>query len=320
MAMDIRIDRVASLFSEGNSALEPSRAELRERRAALLHEPLTQRYTRIAGVIGRALAPRRLGRTLAALDLLVRDRSICAIDLPDPEQALADPDGLCGHAADLSRETILDAYSRGLCLEGALGRPTWWAPAKRHLATPGALRLTGQVRLHLHRQDMHVRFDRATDEVVAACARPQPQAGNPGYGAALAQTYVALADAGILHSVEIRDAGGRLTGGLFGLSLGSIFVVERTFGAADTVDLALVMLARHLEAWNYGLIDVRAMARFAPLGFEPVSRREHRRRIMGHLNGGRGGRWQVEAALLPLDPAAAARSSSQSPSNKAVDR
>jgi leucyl/phenylalanyl-tRNA--protein transferase len=303
MALDIKLNAIASLFSEGIAPQEPTRSELRQRREALLREPIRQRLTRIGLGLREALRPANLRGTLAGLDLMVRDQSICALDLPDPDQALGNPDGLCGVVADLSPAAIMDAYSRGLHLGGTFGRPTWWSPSTRLVLSPGATRISGKGRTHLHRRDLRVSFDRASDEVVAACARPDPRQGRAGFGPRLARAYVALIDRNVGHTVEVRDRSGALVGGLLGLSMGRVFVIERLFGAPDAIDLAMVVLNRHLDAWGYAMVDARALRDLGRLGFAPVTRSTYRAKLVTCLNGGQPGRWQVDPQRCGLDVA-----------------
>ena len=314
MARDIRIDQVAALFSEGVSPDAPTRGELRRRRDEVLRESPKERLVRLFGALRHGLSPQRLSETWAAVDLVLRDRSICPLDLPDPEQPLSKPDGLCGITADLSPEAIIDAYTRGLHLGGSVGRPTWWSPSQRYVLSPGETHISGKVRGLLLRRDARVTFDRSPYEVIAACARPEPHAGanyrgeerrasRRGFSPERARSYANLFDTGVAHSVEVRGATGTLEAGIVGLSLGRVFVIETLFGAADMVDLALVVLHRHLAAWGYELIDAKQLKGLARLGFAPVPRAEFRARTIGLFHGGRRGRWQVDRAHCGVEPA-----------------
>jgi leucyl/phenylalanyl-tRNA--protein transferase len=303
MALDIKLNAVASLFSEGIAPQEPTRSELRRRREALLREPFRQRLNRVGVGLRETLRPSKLRGTLAALDLIIRDHSICALDLPDPDQALTNPDGLCGVTADLSPAAIIDAYSRGLHLGGSFGRPTWWSPSTRLVLSPGATRVSGKVRTHLHRRDLRVSFDRTPEEVIAACARPNAHLSRFGFGPILARAYAALVDRNVGHTVEVRDRSGALVAGILGLSMGRVFIIERLFGAPDSIDLALVVLTRHLDAWGYAMVDARSRRDLGRLGFAPVTRLTYRAKLVTCLNGGRPGRWQVDSQRCGLEAA-----------------
>ena len=76
------------------------------------------------------------------------------------------------------------------------------------------------------------------------------------------RAYVELHRLGHAHSVEVFDGsapdGGRLVGGLYGLSVGRMFCGESMFSAesgASTV--ALVSLAKHLHARGWPLLDAQ---------------------------------------------------------------
>ena len=67
--------------------------------------------------------------------------------------------------------------------------------------------------------------------------------------------YSELHRLGHAHSVETW-MDGELAGGLYGIALGRVFLGESMFSRRTGASkLALVHLARQLEAWGYALID-----------------------------------------------------------------
>jgi leucyl/phenylalanyl-tRNA--protein transferase len=66
---------------------------------------------------------------------------------------------------------------------------------------------------------------------------------------------VRLAELGHAHSVEAWQ-GDSLVGGLYGVAVGRMFLGESMFTRAnDASKVALVRLARQLEAWGMPMID-----------------------------------------------------------------
>src|SRR5512139_3612448 len=73
----------------------------------------------------------------------------------------------------------------------------------------------------------------------------------------LLQCYVALHQQGFAHSVEAWR-GGRLVGGLYGVSLRGAFFGESMFHTeTDASKVALVALVERLRARGFALLDVQ---------------------------------------------------------------
>jgi leucyl/phenylalanyl-tRNA--protein transferase len=67
--------------------------------------------------------------------------------------------------------------------------------------------------------------------------------------------YQRLHELGLAHSAEAWQ-GGRLVGGLYGVSLGGAFFGESMFALQpDASKVAFTLLVRQLEAWGFELID-----------------------------------------------------------------
>ena len=70
--------------------------------------------------------------------------------------------------------------------------------------------------------------------------------------------YLALHRQGHAHSIEVFDGDGRLVGGLFGLAFGRMFCGDSMYSAqSGSSSLALAMLARRLQGWDWPLIDAQ---------------------------------------------------------------
>ena len=175
---------------------------------------------------------------------------------PPVETALADPNGLLAMGGDLSAERLLDAYRHGIFPWFNPGEPIlWWSPDPRMVLVPGAVRVTRSLAKRMRNAGFELRVDTAFVEVMRACAAPREGAGGTWISPAMVAAYTRLFDAGYAHSVETwRD--GRLVGGLYGVAIGRMFYGESMFSREpDASKVALVRLARQLEAWGFGLID-----------------------------------------------------------------
>jgi leucyl/phenylalanyl-tRNA---protein transferase len=177
---------------------------------------------------------------------------------PDAARALRDPDGLLAVGGDLSPARLLYAYRHGIFPWYHADQPIlWWSPDPRAVLFPADIHISRSLRRRIAAGGYRAGFDAAFDEVMAACAsaRPQQPEGGTWISPAMQAAYAELHRLGHAHSVEIW-MDGELAGGLYGVALGRVFFGESMFSRrSDASKLALVCLARQLEAWGYALID-----------------------------------------------------------------
>jgi leucyl/phenylalanyl-tRNA--protein transferase len=108
-----------------------------------------------------------------------------------------------------------------------------------------------------------------------ACAAPRDEHGGTWITPAMISAYTELHRQGLAHSVETW-MGGKLVGGLYGISLGRMFYGESMFSlATDASKIAFVHLVRQLEHWGFGMIDCQMKtAHLATLGAHEIPRGE----------------------------------------------
>ncbi|MCC5795596.1 MAG: leucyl/phenylalanyl-tRNA--protein transferase [Chromatiales bacterium] len=172
---------------------------------------------------------------------------------PDPGEALSDPPGLLAAGGDLSPERLLAAYRRGIFPWYQAGQPVlWWSPDPRAVLEPARFHLSRRLRRELRQRDWTVTADRGFAEVLAGCTEGRP---DTWLTAEMRAAYLRLHGLGHAHSVEIRS-GGRLIGGLYGLSLGAVFFAESMFSRqASASKAALFALCRLSRGLGIELLD-----------------------------------------------------------------
>lgn len=244
-------------------------------------------------------------------------------DTPFPplDQALTEPDGLLAVGADLSVERLTLAYEQGIFPWFSEGEPVlWWSPDPRMVLQCAHFRPGHTLRKRLRRiarapakagdpgaDDVQVRVDTAFSEVMAACAAPRE--GQPGtwISPAMQAAYTTWHHTGVTHSVETW-MGGTLVGGLYGVSLGSMFFGESMFTrATDASKIALAYLVTFLQRHDVAWIDCQQQtSHLASLGAAPVSRA----RFAEHLRSCRQqppppwqpGRLTPDGEIVPIVP------------------
>ena len=179
---------------------------------------------------------------------------------PDPNGAEDTVGGLLAIGGDLSEDRLLAAYRAGVFpwFEDDRQPVLWWSPDPRAVLAPSAMRVNRSLAKRLRNAGFEVSFDRAFRQVVAACARARRNRdGTAGTWITpnMQRAYGALHESGYAHSVEVW-LDGELAGGLYGLSLGTIFFGESMFSRArDASKVALYHLCQRLQHWRFQLID-----------------------------------------------------------------
>lgn len=180
-------------------------------------------------------------------------------DIVFPPPELADESGLLAVGGDLRPERLVLAYANGIFPWPHQGMPLmWFSPDPRMVLRPKDLVVSRRLRRTIRQGRFEVCLDRACREVIAACATIQRK-GEDGTWITheMAQAYGRLHDQGLVHSAEAY-VDGVLSGGLYGISLGGVFMGESMFArVSDASKVCLVTLARQLARWEFELIDAQ---------------------------------------------------------------
>jgi leucyl/phenylalanyl-tRNA--protein transferase len=200
-----------------------------------------------------------------------------ALAFPDPEHALADPNGLLAIGGDLRLERLLLAYRSGI-FPWTSDPPTWWSPDPRGVLPLDALHISRSLACTLRRAPFTVTHDRAFAAVVKACAGTRRH-GN-WITPEIVRAYTRLHEAGHAHSVECWR-GNELVGGIYGVAVGGLFAGESMFHtAADASKVALVSLVEHLRARGFALFDIQMVTPTTrSFGAVELPRREYLQRM-----------------------------------------
>jgi leucyl/phenylalanyl-tRNA---protein transferase len=188
--------------------------------------------------------------------------------------------GLVAAGGDLSVATLIKAYGQGIFPWFSAGQPIlWWSPDPRTVLRPEAFKLHRSLRKTLQRLllegRLEVRFDRAFQQVIEACAgTPRKDQDGTWILPEMVAAYTDLHKAGLAHSAEAW-IDGELAGGLYLVNLGGMVFGESMFShRSDASKLALAGLVAFCRAKQLPLIDCQQnTAHMATLGSETLSRR-----------------------------------------------
>jgi leucyl/phenylalanyl-tRNA--protein transferase len=217
----------------------------------------------------------------------------------------ATPEGVLAVGGKPEPDLLLAAYSRGIFPWPHPGYPLlWFCPDPRFVLVPTEAHVGRSLRKTMRRGLFEVRADTAFRKVMRACARKKrPGQRGTWINRDMIRGYTALHEQGFAHSIEAWQDG-RLVGGLYGISLGTVFYGESMFAEVpDASKVAFATLIGNLIRWNFQLLDCQSYTdHLASFGAEEWPRDEFLAELENALQAPtRMGPWHLE-----LGPAEAA--------------
>jgi leucyl/phenylalanyl-tRNA--protein transferase len=218
----------------------------------------------------------------------------------------------------LTPDLLLCAYASGLFpMANDRHDPTihWIEPKRRGVLPLDRFHQPRSLRRVIRKGHFETRVDSAFGQVIEACAEPRPERPRTWLNDDLIELYRALHELGYAHSVE-SWAGGRLAGGLYGVSLGAAFFGESMFSRErDASKVALVALVERLRLGGYRLLDTQFVTdHLRQFGAIEISRESYQQQLRCALE--RPAVFYSDAGGVlsdaPWSPAGGARGSSQS--------
>lgn len=175
---------------------------------------------------------------------------------PEAEHWSIDSD-IIAIGGDLSAKRIMAAYEMGIFPwndpEGSL---LWWHPLERAVLFPKQVKISKSSRNIINRRKFRISFNEAFDQVMEIC-KDIPRTDQEGSWITPdhQKSFGELHKQGHAHSVEawIDD---ELVGGLYGLSMGSVFFGESMFSKESNAGkICFIYLAQRLALYNFRMID-----------------------------------------------------------------
>lgn len=204
------------------------------------------------------------------------DQSDFSYRFPDVSLALTEPNGLLAIGGDLCPERLISAYTHGIFPWYNDDQPIlWWSPDPRMVLFPEDIHISRSLSKTIRKKIFRITIDQAFTNVIEACRQPRSHESGTWITEEMRDAYCEMHHLGHAHSVECW-CNDELAGGLYGLSFGKVFFGESMFSVRkDASKLALVYLAKQLQAWDYKLIDCQvASPHLFTLGARTISRKK----------------------------------------------
>ena len=188
-----------------------------------------------------------------------------------------------GDVSGFDVEALIDCYRRGLFpMAETRDDETIYLidPDTRGVIPLDRFHLARRLARTIRAGRFQVRIDSAFAEVIAECAKPQPDRPETWINAQIETLYGELFRRGMAHSVETW-LDGRLVGGLYGVSLGGAFFGESMFSRErDASKVALAHLVARLRTGGYRLLDAQFITdHLSQFGTEEIPRAAYHRRL-----------------------------------------
>ena len=203
-----------------------------------------------------------------------------------PSANLANKDGLLAIGGDLSPERLIIAYSSGIFPWYSEGEPIlWWSLDPRMVMKPTDLKVTKSLRKTIDSNRYSCSIDTNFDKVIEMCANVERKDQDGTWICKdMIAAYKELHRIGFAHSVETY-CDNELIGGLYGVSIGSVFCGESMFHTkTDASKVALNYLCEFLIKNNFDIIDVQQdTPHFRRMGAYTMPRKDFLKLLKGYV-------------------------------------
>lgn len=158
----------------------------------------------------------------------------------------------------LSADDLIYGYINGIFpMADTDGTLYWYAPDPRAIIPLTTYKPAKSLRPVLNRNQFEIRINTAFTDVMRGCSSPRSEDDSVWISEEIIDAYTELHQMGLAHSVETY-MGGRLVGGLYGVSLGSAFFGESMFHLVSNASkVAFHHLILILRRQQFTLLDTQ---------------------------------------------------------------
>ena len=159
----------------------------------------------------------------------------------------------------LSAEDLLYGYSNGIfpMAESTSDEIYWYSPDPRAIIPIDSYKPSKSLRPLINQKVFELKLNQNFEKVIRHCAFPRFEGDETWISEDIIDSYINLHKLGFAHSVEVYKEN-VLTGGLYGVSLGSVFFGESMFNIVPNASkVALHYLMEHRRTKKFKLLDTQ---------------------------------------------------------------
>lgn len=158
-------------------------------------------------------------------------------------------------------QIILNAYRDGIFPMAEDSNDdsfAFYSPHMRGLLPIQTLHVPQKLAKILRQRHYKVTVDTAFEQIITGCAASTPTRNNTWINIPIRDIFIELHKAGHAHSIEVWNKENILMGGLYGLSIGSVFCGESMVSfEANGSKIALIYLCAILNECDYTVLDTQ---------------------------------------------------------------
>lgn len=206
-------------------------------------------------------------------------------EFPDPRYG--NRNGFYAIGGEVTAERLIKAYPMGIFPYYAFRKDPviWWAPQERFVIHSDKIHVSHSMRNILNKNRYRCTINEDFPDVIAgcACSDQRIEDDDAWLGPDLMDIWMDLNESGFAKSVEVWD-GDELVGGLYGFVCGRAFIGDSMFSLVPNASkLALIHLARHIEANGGGIIDCQLeTTHLKSMGAEYISYEDYLKATNSH--------------------------------------
>jgi leucyl/phenylalanyl-tRNA--protein transferase len=193
-----------------------------------------------------------------------------------PDVELANEDGFLAFGGNLSIETLLKAYAKGIFPWYNEGEPIcWYSPNPRFVLFPGKIRISKSMKKIINRNTFDFSTDKVFIDVIKGCRKATRKCGEGTWiSDEIEKAYSTLFENGFAHSAEAWH-NNELVGGLYGIQLGKVFFGESMFSQQSNASkFAFIKYVQLLQQNGIEIIDCQVYTpHLESLGAEFIPRK-----------------------------------------------
>jgi leucyl/phenylalanyl-tRNA---protein transferase len=159
----------------------------------------------------------------------------------------------------LEPEIVLKGYKKGIfpMTESESGHIFWYDPDPRAIIPIDSYKTQKSLKPIINKSIFEIKINQNFEAVIRACAQPRFEGDGWWISEEFVETYTYLHEQGHAHSIEAYYEG-KLAGGLYGVSIGSVFFGESMFFTVPNASkVAFDFLMKHLNSKSFMLLDTQ---------------------------------------------------------------